>query len=137
MRIFEASKSKLRSAKAKIWQSELDDIQKNDGASATTQQELKRELIKGAYTEQLNAIVEFGKKLQIIGEHGLQLLEHIDVPGAASDGSVLRPLETVHVFSASHFLTLSHFFYLVELKVARRRIFCSRLASTWRTGTSW
>ncbi|KFH65658.1 hypothetical protein MVEG_09132 [Podila verticillata NRRL 6337] len=86
MRVLEASKSKLRSAKAKIWQSELDDIQKNDGASATKLQELKRELIKGAYTEQLNAIVEFGKKLQIIGEHGLQLLEHIDVPGAANDG---------------------------------------------------
>lgn len=103
MRILEASKSKLRSAKAKIWQSELDDIQKNDGASATKLQELKRELIKGAYTEQLNAIVEFGKKLQIIGEHGLQLLEHIDVPGAANDGNVLRPFQAVNL-STSHFL---------------------------------
>ncbi|KAG0040950.1 hypothetical protein BGZ82_005501 [Podila clonocystis] len=86
MRILEASKNKLRSAKAKIWQSEPDDIQKNDVASATKLQQLKRQLIKDAYTEQLNAIVEFGKKLQIIGEHGLQLLEHIDIPGAAGDG---------------------------------------------------
>ncbi|KAG0023257.1 hypothetical protein BGZ81_008185 [Podila clonocystis] len=86
MRILEASKNKLRSAKAKIWQSEPDDIQKNDVASVTKLQQLKRQLIKDAYTEQLNAIVEFGKKLQIIGEHGLQLLEHIDIPGAAGDG---------------------------------------------------
>ncbi|KAG0335646.1 hypothetical protein BG000_007358 [Podila horticola] len=86
MRILEASKNKLRSAKAKIWQSEPDDIQKNDVASVTKLQQLKRQLIKDAYTEQLNAIVEFGKKMQIIGEHGLQLLEHIDIPGAAGDG---------------------------------------------------
>ncbi|KAF9301893.1 hypothetical protein BGZ74_006140 [Mortierella antarctica] len=86
MRILEASKNKLRSAKAKIWQSEPDDTQKNDVASVTKLQQLKRQLIKDAYTEQLNAIVEFGKKLQIIGEHGVQLLEHIDIPGAAGDG---------------------------------------------------
>ncbi|KAG0336453.1 hypothetical protein BG004_008060 [Podila humilis] len=86
MRVIEASKSKLRSAKAKIWQSELDDFQKKD-EDVTKLQQLKRELIKAAYAEQLNAIVEFGKKLQIIGEHGLQLLEHIDVPGATpNDG---------------------------------------------------
>ncbi|KAG0092258.1 hypothetical protein BGZ93_006298 [Podila epicladia] len=85
-KILETSKSKLRSAKAKLLQSELDDIQKGNAPAETELQRLKRELIKAAYTEQLNAIIELGKKMQIIGDHGKQLLEHIDLPGTPSDG---------------------------------------------------
>lgn len=39
----------------------------------------KRQLIKNAYAEQLDAVIELGKKMQIIGEHGKHLLEHIDL----------------------------------------------------------
>ncbi|KAF9542061.1 hypothetical protein EC957_002354 [Mortierella hygrophila] len=39
----------------------------------------KRQLIKTAYAEQLDAVIELGKKMQIIGEHGKHLLEHIDL----------------------------------------------------------
>jgi hypothetical protein len=39
----------------------------------------KRQLIKAAYAEQLDAVVELGKKMQIIGEHGKHLLDHIDL----------------------------------------------------------
>ncbi|KAF9989868.1 hypothetical protein BGZ75_004694 [Mortierella antarctica] len=88
-KIFEASKSRLRSAKAKLLQTELDAIQKESAPTETKLQHLKRQVIKGAYTEQLNAIIELGKKMQIIGEHGKQLLDHIDLPmspGAISDG---------------------------------------------------
>ncbi|KAG0355505.1 hypothetical protein BG005_005561 [Podila minutissima] len=85
-KILEASKSKLRSAKARLLQSELDNIQKDSAPAETELQRLKRELIKAAYTEQLNAIIELGKKMQIIGDHGKQLLEHIDLPGTPSDG---------------------------------------------------
>ncbi|KAF9387441.1 hypothetical protein CPC16_007025 [Podila verticillata] len=85
-RILDASKSKLRSAKARLLQSELDDIQKDSAPAETELQRLKRQLIKDAYTEQLNAIIELGRKMQIIGDHGKQLLEHIDLPGTPSDG---------------------------------------------------
>lgn len=85
-KILEASKSKLRSAKARLLQSELDDIQKTSAPAETELQRLKRQLIKDAYTEQLDAIIELGKKMQIIGDHGKQLLEHIDLPGTPSDG---------------------------------------------------
>ncbi|KAF9439322.1 hypothetical protein BGZ76_003852 [Entomortierella beljakovae] len=84
-KILDASKSKLRSAKALLYQKELDDIQKDSPKEAKLKK-LKREVIKGAYTEQLNAIIELGKKMQIIGEHGKQLLEHIDLPASISDG---------------------------------------------------
>ncbi len=90
-KILEASKSRLRSAKAKLLQTELDAIQKESAPTETKLQHLKRQVIKGAYTEQLNAIIELGKKMQIIGEHGKQLLDHIDLPmspGAISDGRV-------------------------------------------------
>lgn len=85
-KILDASKSKLRSAKARLLQSELDDIQKDSAPAETELQRLKRQLIKDAYTEQLNAIIELGRKMQIIGDHGKQLLEHIDLPGTPSDG---------------------------------------------------
>ncbi|GJJ68402.1 hypothetical protein EMPS_00748 [Entomortierella parvispora] len=88
-KILEASKSRLRTAKAKLLQTELDQIQKESAPTETKLQHLKRQLIKGAYTEELNAIIELGKKMQIIGEHGMQLLDHIDLPlppGAVADG---------------------------------------------------
>ncbi|KAI8596845.1 Eisosome component PIL1-domain-containing protein [Dissophora ornata] len=78
-KIYESSKSKLRSAKALLLQKELDDIQKDSEPQETQLQYLKRRLIKEAYTEQMNAIVELGKKMQIIGEHGMLLIEHIDL----------------------------------------------------------
>ncbi|KAI7825333.1 Eisosome component PIL1-domain-containing protein [Gamsiella multidivaricata] len=78
-KIVEASKSRLRSAKAMLLQKELEDIQKENEPQETQLQHLKRKLIKDAYTEQLNAIVELGKKMQIIGQHGLKLLDHIDL----------------------------------------------------------
>ncbi|KAG0368645.1 hypothetical protein BGZ54_001504 [Gamsiella multidivaricata] len=85
-KILDASKSRLRSAKALLLQKELDDIQKASAPTETKLQKLKREVIKGAYTEQLNAIIELGRKMQIIGEHGKQLLEHIDLPASIDDG---------------------------------------------------
>lgn len=85
-KILEASKSRLRSAKARLLQTELDDFQKESAPTETKLQALKRQCIKGAYTEQLNAIIELGKKMQIIGEHGKELLEHIDTPGSTHDG---------------------------------------------------
>ncbi|KAF9088010.1 hypothetical protein BGX23_007693 [Mortierella sp. AD031] len=56
---------------------------------------LKRQLIKDAYTEQLDAVVELGKKMQIIGEHGKQLLEHIDLTCTVSPYSDGRETEGV------------------------------------------
>ncbi|KAF8982560.1 hypothetical protein BGZ46_001090 [Entomortierella lignicola] len=85
-KLVDASKSRLRTAKALLLQKELDDIQKNSAPTTTKLQKLKREIVKGAYTEQLNAIIELGKKMQIIGEHGKQLLEHIDLPASIHDG---------------------------------------------------
>ncbi|GJJ68399.1 hypothetical protein EMPS_00745 [Entomortierella parvispora] len=64
-------------------------VQKPSALTEIKLQHLKRQLIKGAYTEELNAIIELGKKMQIIGEHGMQLLDHIDLPlppGAVADG---------------------------------------------------
>ncbi|KAG0057584.1 DnaJ (Hsp40), sub C, member 17 [Gryganskiella cystojenkinii] len=80
-KIVEASKSRLRSAKAILMQKELEKIQKEDEPAETELQQMKRHLIKDAYTGQLNALIELGKKMQIIGEHGKQLLEHIHVNG--------------------------------------------------------
>ncbi|KAF9125168.1 hypothetical protein BGW39_007607, partial [Mortierella sp. 14UC] len=85
-KIFEASKSRLRSAKARLLQTELDDFQKESAPTETKLQALKRQCIKGAYTEQLNAIIELGRKMQIIGEHGKDLLDHIDTPDSSHDG---------------------------------------------------
>lgn len=79
-KIMDASKSKLRTARALILQRELEDIQKQSAPTETKLQKLKREIIKGAYTEQLNAIIELGKKMQIIGEHGKQLIQPLDSP---------------------------------------------------------
>lgn len=87
-KILEASKSRLRSAKARLLQTELDDFQKESAPTETKLQALKRQCIKGAYTEQLNAIIELGKKMQIIGEHGKELLEHIDTPESIDDGKL-------------------------------------------------
>ncbi|KAG0329207.1 hypothetical protein BGZ99_003097 [Dissophora globulifera] len=84
-KILDASKSRLRSARAMLLQKELDDIQKESAPTATKLQQLKRQLIKNAYTEQLNAIIELGKKMQIIGEHGKELLEHIDLPASNTE----------------------------------------------------
>ncbi|KAF9950782.1 hypothetical protein BGZ65_006380, partial [Modicella reniformis] len=86
-KILDASKSKLRSARALLLQKELDDIQKDSAPTETKLQRLKREIVKGAYTEQLNAIIELGKKMQIIGEHGKQLIQHIDTPGCKGDAN--------------------------------------------------
>ncbi|KAG0288959.1 hypothetical protein BGZ96_007360 [Linnemannia gamsii] len=85
-KLLDASKSRLRSAKARLLQTELDDLQKESAPTETKLQALKRQCIKGAYTEQLNAIIELGKKMQIIGEHGKELLDHIDTPGSTHDG---------------------------------------------------
>ncbi|KAG0232634.1 hypothetical protein BGX31_005075 [Mortierella sp. GBA43] len=79
-KILDASKSKLRSAKALLLQKELDDIQRQSKPTETKLQKLKREIIKDAYTEQLNAILELGKKMQIIGEHGKDLIQLLDHP---------------------------------------------------------
>ncbi|KAF9922316.1 hypothetical protein BGZ65_009691, partial [Modicella reniformis] len=78
-KIVEVSKSRLRSAKALLLQKELEKIQKESEPQESQLQFLKRKLIRDAYSEQLNAIIELGTKMQIIGEHGKQLLEHIDL----------------------------------------------------------
>lgn len=88
-KIYEASKSRLRSAKAILLQKELEAVQKEDEPTETELHHLKRHLIKDAYMGQLDAIIELGRKMQIIGEHGKQLLEHIHVvggPESADDG---------------------------------------------------
>jgi len=88
-KIYDASKSRLRSAKAILLQKELEAVKKEDEPTETKLHQLKRHLIKDAYMGQLDAIIELGKKMQIIGEHGKQLLEHIHVAGgpeSADDG---------------------------------------------------
>ncbi|KAK3814461.1 MAG: Eisosome component PIL1-domain-containing protein [Benniella sp.] len=86
-KIVEASKSRLRTAKAMLLQKELEKIQKESEPQETKLQTMKRKLIKDAYTDQLNAIIELGAKMQIIGEHGKQLLDHIDLTCSASEYS--------------------------------------------------
>ncbi|KAF9361868.1 hypothetical protein BGX34_006853 [Mortierella sp. NVP85] len=86
-KIVEASKSRLRTAKAMLLQKELEKIQKESEPQETQLQTMKRKLIKDAYTDQLNAIIELGAKMQIIGEHGKQLLDHIDLTCSASEYS--------------------------------------------------
>ncbi|KAF9898185.1 hypothetical protein BX616_004375 [Lobosporangium transversale] len=77
----EASKSKLRNAKAMLLQKEQEESKIKSEITTNQLQQLKRKMIKDAYTDQLNAIIELGKKMQIIGEHGKQLLDHIDLDG--------------------------------------------------------
>ncbi|KAF9578505.1 hypothetical protein BGW38_005654, partial [Lunasporangiospora selenospora] len=98
-KIIDASKRPLRSAKAKLLQTELDAVKKENAPAETKLQRLKRQVIKSAYTEQLEATVELGKKMQIIGEHGLQLLEHIDLP--LSSDSLLDDRKTEDVLLAA------------------------------------
>ncbi|KAK3847521.1 MAG: hypothetical protein J3R72DRAFT_431595 [Linnemannia gamsii] len=57
--------------------------------------QLKRQLIKVAYAQQLDAVIELGKKMQIIGEHGKHLLEHIDQSGSVSPYTDGRDTELV------------------------------------------
>lgn len=83
-KIIETSKSRLRTAKAMLLQKELEKIQKESEPQETQLQTMKRKLIKDAYTDQLNALIELGAKMQIIGEHGKQLLDHIDLTCSAS-----------------------------------------------------
>ncbi|KAF9935321.1 hypothetical protein BGZ67_003454 [Mortierella alpina] len=94
-KIVESSKNRLRTAKALLMQKELEEIQKETEPDATKLQHLKRQLIKDAYTVQLNAIIELGKKMQIIGEHGNQLLEHIDLTCSATSYNDGRETEDI------------------------------------------
>ncbi|KAF8960849.1 hypothetical protein BGZ46_001492, partial [Entomortierella lignicola] len=73
--LVEASLTKLKSAKNKLLQ--RDDQAQPEPGSVQLQQ-LKRKLIKEAYTHQMDSVIELGRKLQIIGEHGKKLLDHID-----------------------------------------------------------
>ncbi|KAG0256687.1 hypothetical protein DFQ27_005547 [Actinomortierella ambigua] len=112
-KIIDSSKSHFRSAKVKLFQSELDSMKRESGPTATKLQTLKRQLIKDAYTIQLNAIIELGRKMQIIGEHGKQLLEHIDLPQA--EGSYSGGLKTEDILQSAR-LTLERWeqFMLVD-----------------------
>ncbi|KAF9576994.1 hypothetical protein EC968_000121 [Mortierella alpina] len=94
-KIVESSKNHLRTAKALLKQKELEEIKKETEPDATKLQHLKRQLIKDAYTVQLNAIIELGKKMQIIGEHGNQLLEHIDLTCSATSYNDGRETEDI------------------------------------------
>ncbi|KAF9279979.1 hypothetical protein BGZ68_007568 [Mortierella alpina] len=94
-KLVESSKNRLRTAKALLMQKELEEIQKATEPDATKLQHLKRQLIKDAYTVQLNAIIELGKKMQIIGEHGNQLLEHIDLTCSATSYNDGRETEDI------------------------------------------
>ncbi|KAF9967395.1 hypothetical protein BGZ70_009718 [Mortierella alpina] len=94
-KIVESSKNRLRTAKALLKPKELEEIQKETEPDATKLQHLKRQLIKDAYTLQLNAIIELGKKMQIIGEHGNQLLEHIDLTCSATSYNDGRETEDI------------------------------------------
>ncbi|KAF9971467.1 hypothetical protein BGZ73_005603 [Actinomortierella ambigua] len=112
-KIIDASKSHFRSAKVKLFQSELDSMKRESGPTATKLQILKRQLIKDAYTIQLNAIIELGRKMQIIGEHGKQLLEHIEHP--QSEGAYNGGLKTEDILQSAR-LTLERWeqFMLVD-----------------------
>ncbi|CAO3567490.1 unnamed protein product [Mortierella alpina] len=94
-KIVESSKNRLRTAKALLMQKELEQIQKETEPDASKLQHLKRQLIKDAYTLQLNAIIELGKKMQIIGEHGNQLLGHIDLTCSATSYNDGRETEDI------------------------------------------
>ncbi|KAF9926266.1 hypothetical protein FBU30_004126 [Linnemannia zychae] len=77
-KLVEKGKSGLRSL---IGKETSEDSSKNGPEVDLQLVDLKRKIIKAAYSEQLDAIVELGKKMQIIGEHGKDLLEHIDLSG--------------------------------------------------------
>ncbi|KAG0233101.1 hypothetical protein BGW42_007689 [Actinomortierella wolfii] len=112
-KIIDASKSHFRSAKVKLFQSELDSMKRESGPTATKLQILKRQLIKDAYTIQLNAIIELGRKMQIIGEHGKQLLDHIEI--SQSSGAYSGALKTEDILQSAR-LTLEKWeqFMLVD-----------------------
>ena len=76
-KLVEKGKSGLRSWMKK----DVDEESPKKGPEPTDikQMHLKRQLIKDAYSDQLDAVIELGKKMQIIGAHGKQLLEHIDL----------------------------------------------------------
>ncbi|KAF9111359.1 DnaJ (Hsp40), sub C, member 17 [Mortierella sp. AM989] len=87
--LLESSKIQFRTAKKKFLQRESDIAKYEDEQESKEHQRYKRNLIKEAYTYQMDSIIELGRKMQIIGEHGKKLLDHIDVSctgGAYDDG---------------------------------------------------
>ncbi|KAF9433777.1 DnaJ (Hsp40), sub C, member 17 [Entomortierella beljakovae] len=82
--LMEASKTRFRYATKKLLQKEAEDIQQENDYGPPQLQQLKRKVIKEAYTNQLDSIIELGRKMQIIGEHGKRLLDHIDIDCSGS-----------------------------------------------------
>ncbi|KAF9135948.1 hypothetical protein BGW39_009922 [Mortierella sp. 14UC] len=91
-KLVEKGKSGL---KAWIKKDANDDSSKKEPELDLKLVQLKRQLIKIAYAEQLDAVVELGKKMQIIGEHGKHLLEHIDQGGSVSPYTDGRETELI------------------------------------------
>ncbi|KAF9906427.1 hypothetical protein EC991_000674 [Linnemannia zychae] len=91
-KLVEKGKSGL---KAWIKKDANDDSSKKEPELDLKLVQLKRQLIKIAYAEQLDAVVELGKKMQIIGEHGKHLLEHIDQSGTVRPYTDGRETELV------------------------------------------
>ncbi|KAF9994686.1 hypothetical protein BGZ80_001081 [Entomortierella chlamydospora] len=97
--LVEASKSRLRTAKNYLLQKESEASQSAQEQASSQLQQLKRNLIKEAYEHQMDSVIELGRKMQIIGEHGKKLLEHIDV--SCSDGTYDQGHDTEDILQAA------------------------------------
>ncbi|KAF9582887.1 hypothetical protein BGW38_010623 [Lunasporangiospora selenospora] len=94
-KITEVSKSTLRAAKNYLRPKDPETTRKANETKDAKLDQLKRKLIKEAYTTQLDGIIELGKKMQIIGDHGKLLLHYIDQPSTLSASQDGRETESV------------------------------------------